>query len=158
MAPELFLEIAVVPALRLLPSRMDSPPARAIIVGIALQESKLEHRRQIDGPARGFLQFERAGGVVGVLNHPRSSLWIGLACQALQYPSTVDACYPAIEHNDVLACCFARLLLWTLPGRLPLRTETEEAWRQYLMGWGPGKPHRGSWDAYYAQAWQLVEP
>lgn len=158
MTPELFLRIAVVPALSLLPERMDSAAARAMIVAIALQESKLLHRHQVGGPAHGFLQFERGGGVAGVLQHRASSLWIGLACQELGYASTVDACYAAIEHNDVLACIFARLLLWTLPDAMPGRDDVEVAWQQYLDSWRPGKPHISTWDEHYTRAWALVAP
>ena len=58
--------------MQLLPAKMDSPQARAMLKAIALQESRFEHRKQIGGPARGFWQFEQGGGVRGVLNHPYS--------------------------------------------------------------------------------------
>lgn len=56
-------------ALSLLPSKMDTPEARAILIAIALQESNLKHRRQVGGPALGLLQWELPQ--VGlVLRHP----------------------------------------------------------------------------------------
>jgi hypothetical protein len=46
-------------AAKLLPF-MDSPKARVLSAAIGHQESRFIHRRQINGPARGFWQFERA--------------------------------------------------------------------------------------------------
>lgn len=61
------LEQVVVPGLELLPAKMDTPKARVMMLAIGMQESRFEHRKQIGGPARGFFQFEEAGGVRGVL-------------------------------------------------------------------------------------------
>ena len=66
MTPAQFLRFAIDPALSLLPPVMDTRAARAMIISICLQESRLQHRRQIGGPARGFAQFERGGGVCPV--------------------------------------------------------------------------------------------
>lgn len=43
---------AIAPALALLPARMSSPQAEAMLLAIGLQESCLVHRRQHNGPAR----------------------------------------------------------------------------------------------------------
>jgi hypothetical protein len=67
-------------ALAGLPASMDSPQARVLLIAIALQESRLTHRDQIvkgkkpgvKGPALGLWQFEKGGGVRGVLRHPAS--------------------------------------------------------------------------------------
>lgn len=48
---------------------MDSAAARCQMLAIGLQESRLQHRRQNGGPARGFWQFEKGGGVKGILFH-----------------------------------------------------------------------------------------
>ncbi len=141
----------------LLPGVMDSPQARAMLLAIGLQESGFVYRRQVGGPARGFWQFEKGGGVKGVLNQPSTQGHIAHVCAELSYTANVDACYTAIEHNDMLACGFARLLLWSLPGRLPERGAPERGWQQYLAAWRPGKPHRQSWNDYYKSAWALVE-
>lgn len=153
MTPALFVEIALSPALRLLPAQMDSPAARAMMITIALQESRLLHRRQIGGPARGYAQFEMGGGVRGVLTHRASAEHAKRVCAALDYQPTPDVVYAAIEHNDILACVFSRLLLWTLPGALPARSEHDKAWSAYIAAWRPGKPHRSTWNTFYDQAW-----
>lgn len=145
-------------AFALLPRPMDNIEARAMLIAIGLQESRFQHRRQISGPARGFFQFERGGGVAGVLSHAASARHAEAVCERLRYQPEVGECYMAVADNDVLACCFARLLLWTLPMALPDRGMADDAWQQYIAGWRPGRPHRSTWDNCYARAWSLVQP
>ena len=140
----------------LLPITMRSAQATAMLLTIGLQESRFVHRRQYrSGPARGFWQFER-NGIAGVLNHDATRVDLGVALQVLCYPATVDTCHAAVEHNDVLATIFARLLLWTVPQRLPARDEPNLAWNQYLRAWRPGKPHPDTWVDNYEAGWALV--
>lgn len=141
----------------LLPAKLDSTEAKAMLMAIAMQESRLDARRQIGGPARGFWQFE-FNGIKGVLNHKASKPIIHDVLDRLDYDHAPDTSYTAIEHNDVLAFSYARCLLWTLPQPLPLRGESEEGWEQYISAWRPGKPHRQTWDAFFAQAWKAVVP
>lgn len=152
-----YLRAHVLPAAyAVLPIGMDAPGATAMLIAIALQESKCCHRRQIGGPARSFWQFEM-GGVRGVMSHKASKAHLANALEALSYAVTDDATavYMAIEHNDVLAAVCARLLLWTLPAPLPGRDDAETGWQQYLAAWRPGKPHRDTWDAHFAAAWAV---
>lgn len=139
--------------MQLLPAKMDSPQACAMLKAIALQESRFLHRKQIGGPARGFWQFEQGGGVRGVLNHPASREHIRRILTARGYDHQPTTSYRAIETDDVLACAYARLLLYTLPGALPEKGEHDEAWKAYLEAWRPGRPHRSTWDAFYDEAW-----
>jgi hypothetical protein len=157
MTPAFALHRMIPAALSLLPTAMDTPAARALLLAIGLQESKFQHRRQVQGPARGYWQFEEHGGVAGVLDHRVSAPHAWNVCTALDYSPSVVVVYDAIADNDVLACAFARLLLWTLPERLPTRGEPDVAWRQYLDGWRAGKPHRATWNEYYDHAWALVD-
>lgn len=148
-------------AYSLLPDKMQSPEATALLLAIGLQESRFEWRRQLPkGPARGFWQFERGGGVVGVLDHPSTKNHAVKVMDSLRYALSLDsyAVHSALEHNDVLACCFARLLLWTLPRALPGRLDVSLGWHQYEAAWRPGKPHIQTWPKNYAMAWALVEP
>jgi hypothetical protein len=147
-----FIRSAVIPAaMKLLPPRLDSFEARVLLVAIGLQESRFTHRKQIGGPARGFWQFESAGGVQGVLTHHATKPLITPVLHALRY--SPGECYYAIEHNDTLAAVFARLLLFSDPKGLP--EDAADAWEMYLDTWRPGEPHRETWDAFYAQAWAL---
>lgn len=144
-----FVRAEIMPAaFALLPARLDSRAARVMVLAIGLQESRFEHRRQVRGPARGFWQFEHGGGVRGVLRHAASRPLLLPILATLQYES--DECFEAIVHNDVLACVFARLLLWTHPKPLP--ADADAAWRYYIDTWRPGKPHPETWGALYDAA------
>lgn len=128
-----------------------------MLLAIGLQESRLTHRRQIGGPARGLLQFELGGGVRGVLRHRSSREHAQAVCRARDVIATESAVYAALEHDDVLAMAFGRLLLWTDPKALPALGDEQAAWDLYLRTWRPGKPHRHTWDALYAKALEAVE-
>jgi hypothetical protein len=149
-------ERAIAPALAMLPARMSSVPAVAQMLAIGLQESRFEHRRQIGGPARGFWQFEQGGGVRGVLRHSASRVHAQAVCRARNVIATESAVYAALEHDDVLAAAFARLLLWTDPKPLPALGDEQGAWDLYLRVWRPGKPHRHTWDAIYDQVMEEI--
>lgn len=157
MTPAFFLDRALAPALSLLPSPMDSPEARAQTLAIGLQESRLIYRHQIGGPAHSYFQFE-VGGVRGVLTHPKSRPHAQAVLGALDYDPESDAAtvYALIEHNDIAAAAMARLLLWTLPGKLPGPDQPELGWQAYRSGWRPGRPIRATWDRFFAQAWEIV--
>lgn len=155
----------VEPALQLLPVGMDSPKARVLLLAIALQESRFEHRRQLvgnppkpNGPAKSFWQAEMGGGMVrGVRTHPKTAATVQQIIQARGVAHNDAAIWDAIEHDDVLACALARLLLFTDPKPLPEIGDVNGAWDTYARVWRPGKPHRASWDALYAQAVEAVK-
>lgn len=136
-----------------------------MLLAIGLQESAFEHRRQKNyGPARGFWQFEKDGGTRGVLRHADTQGHAFRVLRHLRYghlfdtngrPKTTEIHY-TLHDNDVLACVFARLLLFTVPGRLPGRDQPGVGWDQYIEGWRPGKPHRGTWDGNFEHAWRIV--
>ena len=144
-------------AYAVLPPQMASPRATAFLLSVGLLESRFEHRAQVGGPARGLWQFERSG-VLGVLTHARTDRLIGSALTALCYDAheSPGAMLEWIEHNDVLACVFARLLLYTDPRALPDIHDAERAWQMYLDLWRPGRPHHDRWFAHYATAWGHV--
>lgn len=143
---------AIAEGLKLLPAAMNSRKARVLMYAIALQESRFTHRRQIGGPARGFWQFERGGGVRGVLSHPASSKHAGKVCAARNVKPTPIDVYPELEHDDVLAAAFARLLLFTDPSALPEIGDVQGSWDYYIRNWRPGRPHPKTWAPLYAQA------
>ena len=122
-----------------------------MLLAIGYQESRFERRAQVEGPARGFWQFEQGGGVRGVLEHHTTRKLARDVLTSLRYSTTCSAtdCYRFIEHNDVLAAAFARLLLHTYPKPLPALDDRDEGWRQYIAAWRPGKPHPETW----AEAW-----
>jgi len=152
---------AVNEALRLLPPAMDSKEARVMLYAIGLQESRFTHRAQVlngggKGPARGYWQFERGGGVTGVLRHPASRFWMHSACNARNVPAQPMNVWLALESDDVLAAAAARLLLFTDAAKLPAIGEQHEALRYYLRVWRPGKPHPSTWPECYETALKAV--
>lgn len=151
------LETYIRPGLKLLPPEMDTREAAAMLIAIGFQESRFEYRKQIRGPARGWWQFEKGGGVKGVLEHRSTRDIVIGVCGRLVIPPDPSICHGLIAYHDALACVFARLLLWTLPSRLPGPGEAEEGWRQYIAAWRPGKPHRATWNDFYDRAWSMVE-
>lgn len=158
-----FLHTVIGHALALLPAAMDTPAARIMLLAIGLQESRLQHRRQLvgnpprpEGPAKGIFQFERGGGCKGVVQHPASRYWMARVCDARDVSFAATAIWNAIEHDDVLAVAAARLLLFTDPRRLPEPGDEAGAWNLYIRTWRPGKPKRHTWPALYAQALAAV--
>lgn len=151
-----FTQQAIEPAYALLPARMRSPRATLMLLAIGLQESRFLHRRQIGGPARGYLQFERDGGVRGVLRHPVTKIHAITLCAARGVLAAPQQVYDAIEHDDVLAAGFARLLLYSDPAPLPALGDEAGAWSYYLRNWRPGKPHPETWPKLYQNALSFV--
>lgn len=144
----------------LLPPSMASEQATGMLMAIGWQESRFAHRRQVNGPARGFWQFEVGGGVAGVLRHADTKTLARRALIALAYPHepTPHGVHMVIENNDVAAAIFARLLLWTLPGPLPTVVQPDEGWNQYLAAWRPGRPHQDTWKQSWNVAWSHLNP
>lgn len=152
---------AVNEALRLLPPAMDSKESRVILYAIGLQESRFTHRAQVvngggKGPARGYWQFERGGGVTGVLRHPASKYWMNSVCNARNVPAQPMNVWLALETDDVLAASAARLLLFTDPAKLPAIGEQATSLRYYLRVWRPGKPRPETWPECYTTALEAV--
>lgn len=148
------LRYTIPAAMALLPPKMANVESTAMLLAIGLQESRFSERRQRGGPARGFWQFELEG-VRAVMVHPDVTDHAAVLLGSLRYSPLLTAkdVHPLLEHNDTLAACFARLLLWTLPGELPGSAEPGRAWNVYQDGWRPGAPHRATWAAFYDEAW-----
>lgn len=171
ISPSGFISQIVNPALELLPERMTSDAARVMLCAIALQESRLSHRWQVidlkrpevKGPARGLLQFEKGGGVRGVLNHASSRLHAAKLCQDRGVAATETAVFDRLDEDDVLAAGFGRMLLWTDPKALPEIGDEEAAWQTYLFNWRPGAAKRqydelrAKWARNYAVAVEQVK-
>jgi len=133
-----------------------SDEARVECLTIAGQESNWQYRKQQGGPARSFWQFEKGGGVAGVLSHAASATKIKTFCGALLIPCTTDTVYEAMAWNDFLAAVMARLLLFTDPAPLPKLGNVQGGWDYYLRNWRPGAPHPDVWPGLYQKALDLV--
>lgn len=147
------LKKVVEPGLLLLPDKMNTVEAKAMLLAIGLQESRFEHRKQIWGPDHGFYQFEKNGGVKGVVKHPAPNPFLATLDDTLG----ISEIYNQIINDDEMSTVFARLLLYTDPAPLPkLTCDPSESWKYYLRNWRPGKPHRETWDTFWGQAVRAV--
>jgi hypothetical protein len=138
----------------------DTLSARRFLLAIALQESALAHRRQVvaggaeAGPASSFWQFEQGGGCKGVLTHYRAAPIMKAACVDFNVQPTPAGLWEAMRYHDIVAAIVARLLIYTLPSKLPATPEA--GWAQYISGWRPGKPHPHTWADNWALATSIV--
>lgn len=143
---EYFANDVAVKAYRdVLPARFNSKSSLVMLMAIGLQESLLVHRKQIGGPARGAWQFEKGGGVVGTMKFATTKNYLKAVCSILGVPFDASAIYNALETNDVLAFCLARLYLWTDSRSLPEPKESnaDQAAKIYFDVWRPGSYWRG---------------
>ena len=140
--------------------RLHTPEAARLLVAIGLQEGRLIETKQL-GPgrrpmehlARGWWQFERGGGVAGVLRH-RSTLWARHEIERLGYECQAEDVHYALAYDQRLATVCARALLWTDPRPLP--SSEGAAWDCYIRTWRPGKPHIETWPRFWAEAGVVV--
>ena len=142
-------------------ARLHTQLAEKYLLAIGLQESRLLETLQ-RGPggrpmptlARGFWQFERGGGVRGVLSRG-SAEWFRQLLLEADWPLSEDALHYVLAYNQSLAAVTARALLWTDPQ--PLRDEEAYAWEYYLRVWKPGRPHPATWPAFWDEAQLALE-
>lgn len=155
---------AIGQALCLLPIKMRSREAKAMLIAIGLQESRFKYRRQLVGnpakpvgPAKSFWQAEQGGGMIhGVRTHALTRDIVARLCAERGVGNNDRAIWDAVENDDVLAAALARLLLWTDPKPLPALGDSDAAWSLYLRTWRPGKPHQTTWPQLYADAVRAV--
>lgn len=162
MTPSRLLTTAIIPAFAELAAAgiPDTLPARRMVLAVALQETRLRHRRQVassgleTGPAMSFWQFERGGGCVDVFHHHSVNDRMRRICFDFNIEPNSAALWTAMQFQDVVAACAARLLIYIRPQPLP--TTADEGWSQYLLAWRPGKPHPQTWAGHWATADEAV--
>lgn len=158
MKPDIFFCEIVAPSLKKLTEwtgLQSDDRACVLAMAIAGQESNWQYRRQIGGPARSFWQFEQGGGVAGLLHVTSSKLQA--VCVALDVPFNSHDIFEAMAWNDTLACCMARLLLWSDPRPLPSVRDASAGWGYYLANWRPGLPHPQTWPKCHGIAVDLMK-
>lgn len=146
----------------LLPTLSFAPNVCILMLAAGVQESGLIARRQYgNGPARGLWQFEKGtpstrGGVTGLMLHAATSGLLLGVCKARKVSWDASVIWAALETDDVLAACLARLALWVNPRSIPDRSDPDAAYAYYLWCWRPGKPDAERWPAAHARAVQAV--
>lgn len=149
------IKVSISLALSLLPAKMTSPEALAMLYAIGLQESGMTARVQMNGgPARGLWQNERGGGVHGVLTSPSTMVLAMQVCAARGIQAAEGPVWQALASDDVLAAAFARLILYADPAPLPALDDVQGSWACYQRNWRPGKPRPDDWPGNHSQALQ----
>lgn len=160
MTPERFLRHIIWPGLTFLSyvahKPMGGAEAEVMLLAIAGQESNLEHRFQLGGPARGYWQFERGGGLAGVISHKATAAMMHNVLVDLGIGTNYEAAWAALPYSELLQVAAARCLLWTDPRPLPEPGDEAGAWSYYIRNWRPGKPHSDAWATHYNAALKAV--
>lgn len=152
-----------------LPESLRTLDAKVQLYATSIQENPTRAPRQIIkkdgklqaiGPAAGDYQFEKTGGIRGLINFKSDRLqqMLSEVCKARKVAVAVDALFDAIQVDPVLAAALARLLYFTDSGVLPKAGAEQYAWEVYLRTWRPGayerdpKGLRAKWSKSYAEA------
>lgn len=155
--------------LALLPEALRTIDAKVQLYATSIQENPTRAPRQLIkkdgklqpiGPAAGDYQFEKTGGIRGLLNFKSDRLQSMLrsVCAVRQVPQTADSLFDGIQRDPILAAALARLLYFTDSGALPKAGAEQYAWDVYLRTWRPGayerdpKGLRNKWAQSYAEA------
>lgn len=152
------LKSDIAAGMALLPARMDTLAASVLLYCTSRQENPQRLPKQVGGPAVGDYQFERGGGVKGVMTHHTVRDLTRAACNARNVSFDGGSIYIALQSDPILAAALARLLYYTDPKALPDIGEEAEAWAVYLRTWRPGaysrQPEelRAKWKKNYADA------
>lgn len=134
------LRTDIAAGLALLPANMDGLPPSILLYCTCLQENPKRLPKQVGGPAVGDYQFERGGGIRGIMNPAFKTVFAAAqsACAQRDVEFTAAAIYEALKTDPVLAAALARLLYYTDPKPLPAVGDESGAWALYLRTWRPG--------------------
>lgn len=140
--PEAFLTTVIRPTL--MEIGLHTTAAEQLLLGTAMQESDLVHRRQMgDGPARGYFQMEPATHNDIWQNFLKFKKELGNKVAALLKSPAADK-IAELEHNDRYACAMARVHYFRVSEALPPANDIAAMaryWKQhYNTPLGAGKP------------------
>ena len=153
-------KIVIPAAYSMLPFKMQATESKAMVLAIGLVESDyFKARRQYGGgPAISLWQGEPTGGFPRLVNHPATRDIARDLLKRMAYGEPDMSDFRALEHNDIAACCAARLLVWTHNDKLPGIGESKRARQYYLDLWRPGKPcSEEKWDECWKLAWAELQ-
>lgn len=141
-SPHAFLVDTIRPTLQSI--GLHTPAAEQLLLGTAMQESNLVHRRQLgNGPARGYFQMEPATHNDIWNNYLAFKPTLGAKIASLLSAPTADR-IGELEHNDRYACAMARAHYHRVPAALPAEGDIvgmAHYWKRYYNTvLGAGKP------------------
>lgn len=152
------LKTDIAAGLALLPAKMDSLEASVLLYCTNRQENPKRLPQQVGGPAVGDFQFERGGGVKGVMTHHAVKDLTRAICNVRKVSFDAGSIYQALKTDAILAAALARLLYYTDPKAMPDVGDEAGTWALYLRTWRPGayarQPEelRAKWKKNYADA------
>ncbi|MFG6485445.1 hypothetical protein ACG04R_02105 [Roseateles sp. BYS78W] len=137
---------------------LHSDAAVELLLGTALQESKLVYRTQIGGgPARGLFQMEMATHDDIFDNYLKYRSTLRNAVLQLKSAPDADA-EEELTNNDAYAAAMARVLYKRAPAALPSAGKLSDMaayWKQYyntLFGAGTVSQYMNSWNSVMGAA------
>lgn len=161
MTAQQFLDDVITPALYTL--GLDTIPARQLLLGTAIQESRLEFTRQLGGgPALGFFQMEPAthADIWNWLEHGSGREWMFHILElapALDMPRAEDL----VDHPKY-AAAMARLLYLRAPGVIPSDLEGQAGyykhWYNTPLGAATTEQYTDNWHALGAHEVDFGRP
>ncbi len=157
MNPKLFCVQVIKPTLYHL--GLYTPAAENLLLGTAIQESRLKHRRQIGGPALSYFQIEP---------NTHDDIWNNylkyrqaLANKIINLMTSKNANrLNELEHNDKYACAIARVQYLRVPYLLPSHSDVAKMaafWKKYYntpLGRGKESEFIHNWNQYVTMAIQ----
>ena len=152
------LKADIAAGLALLPAKMNSIDASVLLYATSRQENPQRLAQQVGGPAVGDYQFEKGGGVKGVMTHDAVEDLCRAVCTARKVSFDAGSIYQALKTDAVFAAALARLLYYTDPKSMPYEGDELAAWQLYLRTWRPGayarQPEelRAKWKTSYKEA------
>ena len=144
----------IVPGFTALPSEMDTPEARLIVLATGGVETQFRTREQDGHPAggaNGLFQMQY-NCVLDVMHNKASGNLVWNLCGVLGVTYGSNAIFDALLTNDELAACMTRLAYWCDPRPLPQVGDMMGAWDTYERVQRPGKPSHSRWKQCYPQA------
>jgi len=152
------LQLDIESGLGLLPAAMRTAAAKVLLYATNRQENPKRLPQQVGGPAVGDYQFEKGGGVKGVMTHHAVKDLTHAICNARKVSFDAGSIYQALKTDPILAAALARLLYYTDPKAMPDVGDEAGTWALYLRTWRPGayarQPEelRAKWKKNYADA------
>jgi hypothetical protein len=155
MTPEEFIDEIIDPTLTVLSQHGISytQAAQDLLLGTAIQESRLQNIKQIGGPALGFFQMEPA---------THNDIWINFLSYKPDLAACVSSFIPSGEQplsSDLItfpkyACAMARVLYFRCPKPIPTSLEDQAAYyKQYYNtpgGAATTEEYLNNWAAMHA--------
>lgn len=156
MRPHVFADHVVRPALLgFAPVRYATPEATCLLTAIALQETGLIHRRQMEhvdeaSGRYGLGRYQNERPTVALILGHAALDFVRQAVREMDYPLDPVEVHRATADNDLLATVLARGLLVPDPGRVPAAVHDDAArdagWAIYKRVWRPGRERPETWD------------